>query len=118
MALQCNVYEIMIKSTGRNLKELLGIALQSGNLHHALCSSHVDDAFLDMVHTHYSLSTTDVLFWRTCVSSKSLEAGTHQSLSMLPTISYLELDDDTRSTKVQETIKEVKCAAQSLIASV
>ncbi|GKB63489.1 separase isoform X1, partial [Tanacetum coccineum] len=92
----------MIKSPG---KEFLGIALQSGNVHHAICSSPVKDAFLDMVQKHSS-SSTGMPYWRTCVTSESLEAGTYQSLSMLPLLSCLELDDDT--PKVQETIEKVK----------
>ncbi|KAJ0743876.1 putative separase [Helianthus annuus] len=90
MDIHSDIYELMIRyCTCKNvsLKECLAMLWQSKSLSHALCTSHVNDAFISTFSRHCK-SSKSMQFWKSCMEkSKSLEVGFQQCFSVISTLS-------------------------------
>ncbi|KAK1428290.1 hypothetical protein QVD17_17121 [Tagetes erecta] len=90
MEFHSEIYELIIRFCTRksiSLKECLVMLWQSKSLSHALCTSHVDDAFMSTFSKHCKLYQS-LEFWKSCMEkSKSLEVGFQQCFSVISTLS-------------------------------
>ncbi|KAK1417650.1 hypothetical protein QVD17_26781 [Tagetes erecta] len=122
MDLHSDIYELMIRfCTCKNisLKECLAMLWQSKSLSHALCTSHVNDAFILTFSKHCKLSKS-VEFWKSCMEiSKSLEVGFQQCFSVISTLSFPSPCNHNHATEhAHITIDDIKKTAFDLSNSV
>ncbi|KAI3774516.1 hypothetical protein L1987_49074 [Smallanthus sonchifolius] len=122
MDVHSDIYELMIRFfTCKNvsLKECLAMLWQSKSLSHALCTSHVNDAFILTFSKHCKLSQS-LEFWKSCMEkSKSLEIGFQQCFSVISTLSFPSSCNHDRATECAHlTIDDIKKTAFDLSNSV
>ncbi|KAL8258352.1 hypothetical protein R6Q59_030393 [Mikania micrantha] len=118
MEVHSDIYELMIRLfTCKNvsLKECLIMLWQSKSLSHALCTSHVNDAFISTLSKHCKLSES-LEFWKSCMEkSKSLEVGFQQCFSVISTLSSPSTCNHGHATKYAHlAIDDIKKTAFDL----
>ncbi|KAL8258316.1 hypothetical protein R6Q59_030357 [Mikania micrantha] len=118
MEIHSDIYELMIRLfTCKNvsLKECLIMLWQSKSLSHALCTSHVNDAFISTLSKHCKLSES-LEFWKSCMEkSKSLEVGFQQCFSVISTLSSPSTCNHGHATKYAHlAIDDIKKTAFDL----
>ncbi|XP_076893503.1 separase-like isoform X3 [Bidens hawaiensis] len=113
MDLHSDIYELMIRfCTHKNisLKECLAMLWQTKSLSHALCTSHVNEAFILTFSKHCQLSKS-VEFWKSCMEkSKPLEVGFQQCFSVISTLSSSSYNHDNATEYARLTVDIKKTA--------